>query len=281
MRNYAVIGDPVEHSRSPGMQNAAFEFHHLGSPYVKYHVRPAELGDFVEFAKRQLAGFNCTVPHKAAIIPFLDEVDPDALAAQSVNTVTVDENGRLSGTSTDGYGLETALRENFGKDVEGAEFCFIGCGGAAHATAFHLARRGAKTIRIANRTIEKAEELAEKLSKCFPSLELDTASPRDNGTLSDWFARTNFLIQATSLGLKFADPPPFDLKLLTPDLKLAVFDTIYLDTPLLKRAKELGLPAAGGSAMLLYQGAKSFEIWTGLPAPIEEMRAGMEGKPSC
>ena len=88
-------------------------------------------------------------------------------------------------------------------------------------------------------------------------------------------------VQATSLGLKFADPPPFDLELLTPDLKLAVFDTIYLDTPLLKRAKELGLPAAGGSAMLLYQGAKSFEIWTGLPAPIEEMRAGMEGKPSC
>ena len=91
MRNYAVIGDPVEHSRSPGMQNAAFEFHHLGSPYGKYHVRPAELGKFVESARRELAGFNCTVPHKAAIIPFLDEVDPDALAAESVNTVTVDE----------------------------------------------------------------------------------------------------------------------------------------------------------------------------------------------
>ena len=281
MRNYAVIGDPVEHSRSPGMQNAAFEFHHLGSPYGKYHVRPAELGRFVAFAKRQLAGFNCTVPHKAAIIPYLDEVDPDALAAESVNTVTVAEDGRLSGTSTDGYGLEMALRENFGAGVEGTEFCFIGCGGAAHATAFHLARRGAGAIRIANRTVEKAEELAAKLQKLFPSLTLETAAPGDRGTLSRWFTRTNVLVQATSLGLKPGDPPPFDLELLTPDLKLAVFDTIYLDTPLLKRAKELGLPAAGGSAMLLYQGAKSFEIWTGLAAPIEEMRAGMEGKPSC
>lgn len=281
MRNYAVIGDPVGHSRSPGMQNAAFEFHHLGSPYGKYHVRPDELAEFVAFAKRELAGFNCTVPHKSAIIPYLDEVDPDALAASSVNTVTVGEGGRLSGTSTDGYGLEMALSENFGGSVKGAEICFIGCGGAAHATGFHLARRGAKAIRIANRTAEKAEELAAALQKAFPALTVETAAPSDNARLAHWFGRTDYLIQATSLGLRAGDPAPFDLGLLHPELKLAVFDTIYLDTPLLERAKAAGLPAAGGSAMLLYQGAKSFEIWTGLAAPIEAMRAGMEGEQPC
>ena len=281
MRNYAVIGDPVGHSRSPGMQNAAFEFHHLGSPYGKYHVRPDELGEFVAFAKRELAGFNCTVPHKSAIIPYLDEADPDALAASSVNTVTVGEGGRLSGTSTDGYGLEMALSENFGGSVEGAEICFVGCGGAAHATSFHLARRGAKAIRIANRTIEKAGELASALQKAFPALTVETAVPSDNVRLARWFGRTDYLIQATSLGLRAGDPAPFDLGLLRPELKLAVFDTIYLDTPLLERAKAAGLPAAGGSAMLLYQGAKSFEIWTGLAAPIEAMRAGMEGEQPC
>ena len=134
MRNYAVIGDPVGHSRSPGMQNAAFEHYRLGSPYVKRHVRPGELGAFVEEARRTLAGFNCTVPHKSAIIPYLDEVDPKALAASSVNTVTVREDGTLAGTSTDGYGLEMALETNFGRPLAGAEVCFIGCGGAAHAS---------------------------------------------------------------------------------------------------------------------------------------------------
>lgn len=101
MRNYAVIGDPVGHSRSPGMQNAAFEHYRLGSPYVKRHVRPGELGAFVEEARRTLAGFNCTVPHKSAIIPYLDEVDPKALAASSVNTVTV-PGGRHAGRNQHG-----------------------------------------------------------------------------------------------------------------------------------------------------------------------------------
>ncbi len=278
MRNYAVIGDPVGHSRSPGMQNAAFEFHHLGSPYRKIHVRPEELEEFVESARRELAGFNCTVPHKAAIIPYLDEVDPKALAASSVNTVTVGEDGRLSGTSTDGYGLEKALEESFGRPLAGSAICFIGCGGAAHATSFHLAECGVKSIRIANRTLEKAEELAEKLRAANPGLSIETSRPDDRETLERWFADTDFLIQATSLGLRETDAAPFDLGLLHSGLKLAVFDTIYLDTPLLKRARETELPAAGGAAMLLYQGAKSFEIWTGLPAPIEAMRAGMEGK---
>ena len=197
----------------------------------------------------------------------------DKCVAGSVNTVTVSE-GRLIGTSTDGYGLETALRENFRRPLEGACCCFIGCGGAAHATAFHLAGCGVRAIRIANRTLEKADELAGRLHSIHPELIVETARPDDADRLRTWFADTDFLIQATSLGLRDDDPAPFDLNLLEKNARLRIFDTIYRSTPLLRRAAELEIPAADGAAMLIYQGAKSFEIWTGLPAPIDAMRRG-------
>ncbi len=283
MTKYLVIGDPVAHSRSPGMQNAAFEFHHLGRPYGRRRVPRGEVAAFAEEARRGLAGFNLTVPHKAEIIPCLDEIDPEAAAAGSVNTVTV-SGGRLIGTSTDGYGLETALRENFRRPLEGACCCFIGCGGAAHATAFHLARCGVRAIRIANRTVGRAEELAGRLRSRHPGLTLEIARPDDSDTLRRWFSDTDFLIQATSLGLRDGDPTPFDLELLENNARLRIFDTIYRSTPLLRRAAELGIPAADGAAMLIHQGAKSFEIWTGLPAPVEAMRRGFlenPEDPSC
>lgn len=273
MIKYLVIGDPISHSRSPGMQNAAFEFHHLGRPYGRCRVLRGEVAAFAESARRELNGFNLTVPHKAEIIPCLDEIDPAAELAGSVNTVTVSE-GRLIGTSTDGYGLETALRENFRRPLEGACCCFIGCGGAAHATAFHLAGCGVRAIRIANRTLEKADELAGRLHSIHPELIVETARPDDADRLRTWFADTDFLIQATSLGLRDDDPAPFDLNLLEKNARLRIFDTIYRSTPLLRRAAELEIPAADGAAMLIYQGAKSFEIWTGLPAPIDAMRRG-------
>lgn len=280
MVKYVVIGDPVAHSRSPGMQNAAFEYYHMGSPYGRMLVHAAEFEKFVDFARTNLDGFNLTVPHKAMILPYLDEITPQAQAAASVNTVTV-KNGRFSGTSTDGYGLEQALRRAFNRPLEGADFCFIGCGGAAHATAFHLAGLGVSTIRLANRTLEKAEELAEKLRAFRPGLIVETTRPDDRGTLQKWFTQTDFLIQATSLGLHDEDPAPFDLSLLTPRHKLCIFDTIYRSTKLQRHAAELGLPCADGMWMLIYQGARSFEIWTGKDAPVEVMHKGFQEAPTC
>lgn len=279
MIKYMVIGDPVSHSRSPGMQNAAFEACGLGSPYGRRHVTFEELPEFVRFARENLAGVNLTVPHKAAVIPLIDRVDPEAAAAGSVNTLVI-ENGEIFGTSTDGYGLEHALLANFHRPVQGAAFCFVGAGGAAHATAFHLAGCGARAIRLANRTVAKAEELADRLRRRNPELLVETAGIDDTEQLARWFSDTDFLIQATSLGLRPDDPSPFPLELLHRGLKLALFDTIYRETPLLKRAGELALPCAGGMDMLIYQGAKSFEIWTGLTAPIEAMRRGfLEARP--
>ncbi|UKI30698.1 MAG: hypothetical protein L6W00_22755 [Lentisphaeria bacterium] len=125
-------------------------------PYGRRHVTFEELPEFVRFARESLAGVNLTVPHKAAVIPLIDRVDPEAAAAGSVNTLVI-ENGEIFGTSTDGYGLEHALLANFHRPVRGAAFCFVGAGGAAHATAFHLAGCGARAIRLANRTVAKAE----------------------------------------------------------------------------------------------------------------------------
>ena len=280
MIKYMVIGDPVAHSRSPGMQNAAFEFHHLGSPYGARRVRPEELPDFIAFARKNLAGVNLTVPHKQAVIPLIDEVDPAARQAGSVNTLLI-EAGHIRGTSTDGYGLEHALLENFHRPVRGGRFCFIGAGGAAHATAFHLADAGAAAIRIANRTVEKAGRIADRLAELHPGLTVAVARPDETAKLEEWLADTDFLIQATSLGLRDEDPAPIEPELLAPGSNFCFFDTIYRETPLLRRACAVGIPAAGGELMLIHQGAKSFELWTGLEVPVEQMRRGFREYRPC
>ena len=280
MKKYVVIGDPVAHSRSPGMQNAAFAHHGLGRPYDRLLVKAEKFEEFVSFARRELAGFNLTVPHKSLILPYLKTVTPAAAAAGSVNTVTVID-GEFHGDSTDGYGLEMALKRNFGISPAGKRFVFAGCGGAAHATAFHLAEQGAKSIFLANRTVAKAEELAGKLKEFAPGTEVETAALNDIPRLQEFFRKADVLIQATSLGLRESDPPPFPLELLEENRELCVYDTIYHETPVQKRAKELDLKYADGMWMLIYQGARSFEIWTGKSAPVEEMLRGFQEDTPC
>ena len=274
MEHYVVIGDPIGHSRSPAMQNAAFAFYGIDARDSARHVPRGTVESFLEEARRELAGFNLTVPHKAAVIPFLDEITPEAAAAGSVNTVTV-RGGRLLGDTTDGYGLEQALLENFRLPVAGRNILLLGGGGAAHAVAFRLAARGAHAIRILNRTREKAEKLAARLRRYAPAASVEVLPSGDSRRLAESLADTAFLVQATSLGLQDGDPPPFDLDLLDSPLpELRVFDMIYRETPLLKRAAARGIPAAGGMSMLIHQGAKSFEIWTGRKAPVEVMKRG-------
>ena len=280
MKKYVVIGDPVAHSRSPGMQNAAFAVHGLGRPYDRMLVKAEAFDEFVRFARQELDGFNLTVPHKSLIIPYLKTIAPAAAAAGSVNTVTV-KDGEFHGDSTDGYGLEMALKRNFGITPAGKRFVFAGCGGAAHATAFHLAEQGAKSIFLANRTVSKAVELAAKIKEFSPEVEVETAAIDDVSRLRGFFSNVDVLIQATSLGLRESDPPPFPLELLEVNRDLCIYDTIYHKTPIQKRAEELGLKCADGMWMLIYQGARSFEIWTGKEAPVEEMLKGFLEDTPC
>jgi len=275
---YAVIGDPVAHSRSPGMQNAAFAALGLGAPYGKFHVTPPELPDFIAFARERLLGVNLTVPHKRAVLPLLDEIDPAAALAGSVNTLVIRE-GRIKGYSTDGYGLVAALKEEFGIAPAGKRILFVGAGGAAQATAFTLAEAGAFSISIANRSFDRAEELASAVGKAYPLCATKALPLADREGVRAEVLASDVLIQATSLGLKPEDPPPFDLEALS-GAHCAVFDTIYRRTLVLDAAGKAGLHAAGGRAMLIHQGARSFAIWTGKEADLDAMRRGFEEEPT-
>ena len=274
MIKYLVIGDPVAHSRSPGMQNAAFSACGLGEPYGIRHVTADELPDFFEFARKNLLGVNITVPHKLAACALADELTPGAELCGSVNTLII-RNGRILGDSTDGTGLQCALEYHFHRPVQNRNFLFLGAGGAARATAIHLAMQGAASITLVNRTVSKAEALAELIAKAAPGCRCSVAGE----VAPEMLQNADFLIQATSLGLKEHDNPPMDLDLLTPRLQLAVFDTIYRNTPLLQRASELALPCAGGKEMLIQQGAASFKAWTGITPPLDAMRTGFELPP--
>jgi len=271
-KHYAVIGDPIAHSLSPVMQNAGFRAAGLDADYSAIHVKHDGLGRFVKKAKAELAGFNVTVPHKNAIIPFLDEISENAKLCGSVNTVTVSD-GKLKGDSTDGYGLETALRESFNIGVEGNSFCFLGCGGAARAAAFYFASKKPRRILFINRTLSKADELASEISKAFQGVEVGACSPQDDALVKEFLEESKVLIQCTSLGLNPDDPPPIDLDII-PE-KTCLYETIYKKTALLKYAEITGLPNADGRSMLLHQGAKSFSIWTGANAPVEAMREAL------
>ncbi|OGV31291.1 MAG: shikimate dehydrogenase [Lentisphaerae bacterium GWF2_45_14] len=273
-KHYAVIGDPIAHSLSPVMHSAGFSERGFDADYSARHVTADQLGEFVEKARRELSGFNVTVPHKNSIMPFLDEISEGAALCGSVNTVTV-SGGRLKGESTDGYGLETALKESFGTNVNDNSFCFLGCGGAARAASFHFAASCPERIFFINRTVSKAEELAAEITKAFPMVRTAVCSLGDESAVKDFLAESAVLIQCTSLGLKPDDPPPIRPELI-PD-GICFYDTIYKNTVLIKYASEHGIRYADGRSMLLHQGARAFSIWTGLPAPVEVMRKALYG----
>lgn len=268
---YLVIGCPVAHSKSPQMQNAAFAFHRLGRPYSLREVGrgEGELAAFCREAAGKLKGFNITVPHKEAMLRLCDELDDSARNAGGVNTVRVEE-GRLHGFSTDGYGLAMALRRAFDWEIAGNTALFIGAGGAARAAAGYFAAKGLKRLFIVNRTPEKAAAIMGACRKIAPEMEGEISS-----VPGDFFERSRLVVQFTSLGLKEGDPPPFDFSLLQAG-RHRVFDAIYRETPLSRYCAGHGVDFADGREMLIYQGAKAFEIWTDLPAPVEVMREALE-----
>ena len=271
---YLVIGDPVSHSRSPGLQNAAFEAAGLGRPYARMQVDAKDMAEFVDFARKHLLGVNLTVPHKNIIVPFCDTISPEAQICGSVNTLKI-EDGRIHGHSTDGVGLEYALSQEFGFTAANKRILFLGAGGACRATAFHFASKGAEKISIANRTLEKASELADEITS-RTGTPACAYSINDDDSLRKLFLEADMVIQATSCGLKESDPSPVDPELITKDCHFDCFDTIYKETALLKAVKELGLRGAGGRQMLIGQGAASFRIWTGIEPDIKKMQSGFD-----
>ncbi|HBM16740.1 MAG TPA: shikimate dehydrogenase [Lentisphaeria bacterium] len=273
-RKFGVIGNPISHSLSPYMQNAAFKHYNLDCSYERILI-PSEkdLELFLLKAKRSYTGLNVTLPYKGSVIKYLDSIEESARLASSVNVISIDSSGSLNGFSTDGYGMEMALRLNFNSEPQKEKYLFLGCGGAANSCIVHLLCRGARDIAIANRTLSKADELIKHLHNTFPEAKLSAFSLYDINSMKKLLKNNYLLIQSTSLGLKDEDELPLQEELITYNLR--IFDMIYKDTRFQKYAREKGCRCIGGIDMLLYQGTKAFEIWTGLKAPVEIMKKAL------
>lgn len=266
-----LIGDPVEHSMSPVMHNAAFRELGIDFLYVPFRVKREELGKAIAGMRAlNIKGLNVTIPHKVAVIKFLDELDPLAEKISAVNTI-VNDDGLLKGYNTDASGFLQAILER-GIEPEGENVVILGAGGASRAVSFILADRGAHLV-ILNRLLELdwAQELASRISQTFnkevEALELN----RENliGVLS----KADILVNATSVGMSpDINQTPVTADLLKPGL--IVFDIVYnpIKTRLLREAETAGAKTISGLDMLIWQGALAFEKWTGREAPVELMR---------
>lgn len=268
----ALIGHPVEHSLSPAIQNAAFRHLGLDYVYVAFNVKPENLGYAILGAKSLgIHGLNVTMPHKIEVIRYLDDLDESARLVGSVNTI-LNSKGRLIGYTTDGIGALNALKYA-GEDPANKKVVVLGAGGASRSISFALAKY-ARELVILNRTVEKAEKLARDI---VSSLGVGADAVRfgrlDCSRLEAELKGADIVINATSIGMKPNDAEtPIKRGLLHSGL--TVFDIVYepLETRLLREARLAGAKTIDGLSMLIHQGAASFEIWTGLKAPIEVMR---------
>ena len=264
-----VIGDPVEHTLSPTIQNAAFKHLKLDFIFLAFKVKPQELENAIQGIRvLGIHGINVTMPHKKAVTKLLDELDPTAKFVSSVNTI-LNRNGRLCGFNTDGIGALNALKEN-GVNLSGKKVLLLGAGSAAKAIALALAKEVEKLF-ILNRTHEKAIELKESLNR-FSGRKV-TSDIISHEAIQRYLQKSDILVNATSAGMH----PNVNQDLVVPDWlrpDLTVMDIIYspLETKLAKEAKAAGARVISGVEMLIYQGAASFEIWTGHKAPLEVMR---------
>ncbi|MCD6088544.1 shikimate dehydrogenase [Candidatus Bathyarchaeota archaeon] len=271
----AVIGDPVEHSLSPCFQNAAFQHLKLDFIYVAFTVKAESLGDAISGVRSLgIYGLNVTMPHKISVIKYLDELDERADRIKSVNTI-LNRNGKLIGYTTDGIGVLNALKYN-GIDPKGKKVVILGAGGAARSASYALSEVAGELV-ILNRTIERARNLASKVRRLIGSHVNVKWDGLTEESLRREIREADILINATPVGMSpYVNGTLVEKRLLHPDM--VVFDMIYhpLKTRLLREAEEVGAKTINGLSMLIHQGAASFEIWTGMEAPIDIMMKAAE-----
>ena len=266
-----VMGDPIEHTMSPVMHNAAFRQTGLDYVYTAFRVKPEELGQAIAGMRAlNIRGLNVTIPHKVAVIPFLDELVPLAEKIGAVNTI-VNDDGTLKGYNTDASGFLQALLEN-GADPRDRNVLVLGAGGASRAISLTLADQGARlTILNRQEELDWAEELAARVSQLSDTTA--RAGLLDRQNLSEGLAKADILVNATSVGMSpDSGSSPVEADLLRSGL--AVFDAVYnpLKTRLLADAEAAGAKTISGIEMLAWQGALAFEKWTDQKAPADLMR---------
>ena len=276
-----VLGDPVAHSLSPQMQNAALRSGKIDMQYARFQISPDELQSALDLiSELNFVGVNLTTPHKIVASKLMEEVDDNARRIGAVNTIKVD-NAKLRGYNTDGKGFARAIRHEFAVDLRDLRVMILGGGGAARAIALQCARENCERLVITNRNLATAQKLAEELREYFtgprvlgpvPRLQ---AIPWEEAAIRFQVAHLDLIVNATPLGLNRSDPSPIPAQLLAPHLM--IHDTVYGEgrTPFVSAAIEAGARAANGFSMLLHQGALAFEIWFEREAPIEAMRAAL------
>lgn len=278
-RLLGIIGDPIDHTISPAMQNAAIKANRLDWTYVPIHVKPKDLKLAISAVRAfEMIGVNVTIPHKEKVVKLLDEVEDMARLIGSVNTV-LNIDGRLVGYNTDGFGYIDSLREETGFDHRGKNIVILGAGGAARSILFSFlynSTHGLPTsIIIANRTVARAKKLVAEFKKKLKNVPPMKAVGMDAAAAH--LESADIIINTTSLGMMGKGQIDLPLKKL-PDNAI-VSDIVYrpLETKFLKAAKALGLKTHGGLGMLAHQGALSFEIWTlsmfpRPPVPLDIMK---------
>lgn len=287
LRYCAVYGYPIKHSASPAMQNAGIAALGLKWSYLAFEVHPDKLREALAEAKElKLIGVNLTVPHKLLAVDMMDALDESARTWGAVNTVRFEAKNaqgawrplaefarppqelRAHGFNTDADAITRALKEDLDTEVRGAKVLLLGAGGAGRTAALKLASEGAGEIFLVNRTRSKAQGLAQEIGQRWPAVQVTLGYPA---------ASVDLVLNATSLGLKADDPLPFDPEQFQLGQAGAVYDMIYrpAETPLLQEAKKAGCRVVNGIGMLLYQGAKALELWSGRTAPLDVMRAAL------
>ncbi|MCK8488070.1 shikimate dehydrogenase [Paenibacillus sp. MBLB2552] len=265
-----VIGDPIQHSKSPVMHTAALEACGLAGAYLPFHVKGNRLEEAIRGIRALgFRGINVTVPHKVEVMNYLDRIDEGARLIGAVNTI-VNDDGVLTGYNTDGIGFIRSLKEEAAPDLRGKRVLVLGSGGAARGIVYALLQEGPGLVTIANRTTEKARELANewahlgRLTGCGME-ELDAI-----------LAEVDLIINTTSVGMHpHVGDCPLDSRQIPEGI--VVSDLIYnpLKTELLQQAEVRGCTIHSGLGMFIYQGAYAFEHWTGRSAPVEAMRAAV------
>ncbi len=266
MKLYGVIGDPIAQSMSPVMQGQEFQQLGIHAHYQPFHIKPKDLEDAVKGMKAiGVEGFNITSPHKTAIIPLIDKIDPLAEAIGAVNTV-VREDDQFIGYNTDGEGFIKALQADWKEHFDNERVLIIGAGGAAKAIFYTLLSKGIVNIDICNRSVERAEKLILDCPYQGNSTSLSLSSAEAE------LGNYDLIIQTTSIGM-YPDlsSSPISLDALRSDT--FVSDIIYnpFETAILTGAKQKGAQIQNGLGMFVYQGALAFERWTGIMPDVERM----------
>src|SRR5881397_1298935 len=288
-----IFGDPVAHSLSPQMQNAALRACEIDMQYARFHIRASELRSaLLSLRKLDFIGINLTVPHKIAAFAQIDKVDESATRCGAVNTIkintansavaTAQDDQKLIGFNTDGEGFLRAIRSEFSVDVRDLRVMIIGAGGGTgRAIAWQCALENCERLVVVNRTQEKTNAIRERLRPFFmeprvlgPAARLE-AIAWEESAIRMQLADTDLIVNATPLGMNSSDPAPIPARLLAPHHM--VFDCVYgpSKTALLHAAEQAGARSANGISMLLHQGALSFSIWFDREPPIDAMKAAL------